>query len=170
MADRRQIAAVFVGGAVGSLARATVSQAFPWVVGTWPWATFTVNVLGCAVLGYWTTRLQEQLPLSAYGRPLLGSGLCGGLTTFSTMQVELFRMIGAGEYRTALAYVSGPEEDRVRNADDLHAAQPSLPHRETQRLLCAIRSIHADHDGCHHRSLTGLVFLSFLRSGRPGLG
>jgi len=104
MADRRQVGAVFVGGTVGSLARAVFSQAFPWTVGTWPWATFSVNIVGCAVLGYCTTRLQEQLPVSAYGRPLLGSGLCGGLTTFSAMQLELFRMIGAGQYLTASTY------------------------------------------------------------------
>jgi hypothetical protein len=40
------------------------------------------------LLGYFTTRLLERLPLSSYRRPLLGTGLRGGLTTFSTMQVE----------------------------------------------------------------------------------
>ena len=42
----------------------------------------------CA-LGHFTTRLQERLPLSAYRRPLLGTGLCGALTTFSTVQAEM---------------------------------------------------------------------------------
>lgn len=104
MADRRQIAAVYVGGAIGSLMRALVGQLLPWSVGQWPWATFTVNVAGCALLGYFTTRLQEQLPVSAYRRPLLGSGLCGGLTTFSTLQLELIRMLDAHCYLLAIAY------------------------------------------------------------------
>ena len=41
----------------------------------WPWMTFAVNVAGAFLLGYFVTRLQERLPLSAYRRPLLGTGL-----------------------------------------------------------------------------------------------
>ena len=47
-----------------------------------------MNILGAFLVGYFVTRLQERLPLSSYRRPLLGTGLCGGLTTFSTLQVE----------------------------------------------------------------------------------
>ena len=50
------------------------------------------------------TRLQERLPLSAYRRPLLGTGLCGALTTFSTMQLELLQMLDRGAWGLALAY------------------------------------------------------------------
>jgi CrcB protein len=48
--------------------------------------------------------LQERLRLSSYRRPLLGTGLCGGLTTFSTVQVELLKMLDAGAYATAVGY------------------------------------------------------------------
>jgi CrcB protein len=55
-------------------------------------------------VGYFTTRLLERLPLSSYRRPLLGTGLCGGLTTFSTMQVETLKMIEHGHWGLALGY------------------------------------------------------------------
>jgi CrcB protein len=102
--DRRELAAIFVGGFAGAIARAELAQALPTHPGQWPWATFTVNLVGALLVGYFTTRLQERLPLSAYRRPLLGTGLCGGLTTFSTMQLELLRMFDAGNVGLALAY------------------------------------------------------------------
>jgi CrcB protein len=102
--DRRELAAVFAGGFAGALARAGLVEALPHAVGEWPWATFSVNVAGAFALGYFTTRLQERLPLSAYRRPLLGTGLCGALTTFSTMQLELLRMLDGDHTALAVAY------------------------------------------------------------------
>jgi CrcB protein len=101
--DRREVAAIFAGGFVGAIARAELVEALPYR-GGWPWATFLVNVVGALLLGYFTTRLQERLPVSAYRRPLLGTGVCGALTTFSTMQVELLRMLDAHRIGLALAY------------------------------------------------------------------
>jgi hypothetical protein len=83
--DSRELAAIFVGGALGTVARAVLETlAAPDPVRL-PWPTFTVNIVGAFLLGYFTTRLLERLPLSSYRRPLLGTGLCGGLTTFSTI-------------------------------------------------------------------------------------
>ncbi len=102
--DRREVAAVFAGGALGTAARVALGEAFPSDPTQWPWPTFVVNVMGAFLLGYFATRLQERLPLSSYRRPLLGTGVCGGLTTFSTMQVEIVKMLDAARYGLAAAY------------------------------------------------------------------
>jgi fluoride exporter len=104
--DRRELAAIFCGGIAGALARTGLAQAFPVGPGEWPWPTFAVNVVGAFMLGYFVTRLQERLPTSAYQRPLLGTGLCGALTTFSTMQVELYKMVEADRWELALGYAA----------------------------------------------------------------
>jgi CrcB protein len=103
--DRSEIAAVFAGGFIGALARAGVVEALPHAAGEWPWATFLVNIAGAFALGYFTTRLQERLPQSAYRRPFVGTGFCGALTTFSTMQLELLNMLDADRYGLAALYV-----------------------------------------------------------------
>ncbi len=105
--DRRELAAIFAGGVLGAIARAELVQAFPTATGDWPWATFAVNVVGAFLLGYLSTRLQERLPVSSYRRPFLGTGVCGALTTFSTMQVELLAMLDRGRVLTAAAYAAG---------------------------------------------------------------
>jgi len=104
--DRRELAAVFAGGAVGTAARAVVGTVFAGDPAQWPWPTFTVNIIGAFLLGYFTTRLLERLPLSSYRRPMLGTGLCGGLTTFSTMQVETVRMLDHHVYGLAVGYTT----------------------------------------------------------------
>lgn len=104
--DRRELVAVFAGGALGTLARAEIAVALPPEPGHWPWATFLVNIAGALMLGYFTTLLQERRPPSAYRRPFWGTGLCGGLTTFSTMQLEVLHMLDDDRVGLALLYVS----------------------------------------------------------------
>lgn len=98
------MAAIFVGGAVGALLRVALARGAATGPASWPWTTFAINLLGAFLLGYFATRLQERLPLSAYRRPLLGTGFCGAFTTFSTMQLELVRMLDAHRYGLAGAY------------------------------------------------------------------
>ena len=102
--DWRELAAIFAGGFIGAIARAELLEALPANAAEWPWATFIANVVGAFLLGYFATRLQERLPLSAYRRPFLGTGFCGALTTFSTMQLELLRMLDGGHIGLALGY------------------------------------------------------------------
>jgi CrcB protein len=104
--DRRELAAIFAGGVIGALGRVGLLQVGLPVAPAWPWATFAVNILGAFLLGYVTTRLQERLPLSAYRRPLLGTGFCGALTTFSTVQVELLKMLDVHRYGLAAGYAT----------------------------------------------------------------
>jgi fluoride exporter len=87
------------------LARIGLAQAFPTSADHWPWATFAVNIAGALMLGYFVTRLQERLPVSTLRRPLLGTGLCGALTTFSTVQIELLKMADSHRYGLAVGYL-----------------------------------------------------------------
>ena len=96
----RELCAVFAGGALGALARTGLAEAWPVVPGQWPWATFAVNVAGCLALG-------AVLVLTTPGTPrrgLLGPGLCGGLTTFSALQIELVTLLRDGDAALAAAY------------------------------------------------------------------
>jgi fluoride exporter len=104
--DSRELAAIFVGGAVGGAARTGLVQLAPVHAGAWPWTTFVINMVGCFLLGYFVTRLQERLPVTAYRRPLLGTGFCGALTTFSTFQLELVRLLDRGAWLLATTYAA----------------------------------------------------------------
>jgi CrcB protein len=104
--DNRELAAVFIGGAIGTAARAALATLAVPDPARCPWPTFVVNIVGAFLLGYFTTRLLERLPLSSYRRPMLGTGLCGGLTTFSTMQVETVRMVEHQHYGLAVGYTA----------------------------------------------------------------
>jgi CrcB protein len=104
--DRQEMAAIIAGGAAGAVLRVALARTNTGGPDAWPWITFAVNLAGALALGYFATRLQERLPLSAYRRPLLGTGFCGALTTFSTMQLELLRMLDTHRYGLAVAYAA----------------------------------------------------------------
>jgi CrcB protein len=106
LSDRRELLAIVAGGAAGGAVRTGLSELAGERAGRWPWTILIVNVVGCLLLGYLVTRLQERLPITAYRRPLLGTGLCGALTTFSTFQVELLQMLDRDELGLASLYVA----------------------------------------------------------------
>lgn len=97
---------ILVGGAAGALVRAWVGEALPPVSGAWPWATFSVNLVGALLLAWLTTRLTEVVAPTRYWRFLLGTGFCGALTTFSTFQVETIALANDGHAALAFAYAA----------------------------------------------------------------
>ncbi len=89
--------AVMLGGAAGTLTRAGLAHALPVTPGAWPWSTFAANIVGTVILG-WVVAADRW-------RPLVGTGFCGALTTFSTFQVETFRLADGGHGVLAAAYM-----------------------------------------------------------------
>ncbi|UNO39983.1 fluoride efflux transporter CrcB [Streptomyces sp. MST-110588] len=69
-----------------------------------PWGTFTANVAGCLVLGLVTGAVTAGAA-SSHALLLLGTGLCGALTTYSTFSYETLRMAEGGARGQAVANV-----------------------------------------------------------------
>lgn len=97
---------VSAGGVAGSLARAWIAHVLPAATHGWPIATLTVNVVGSMALGAVLLSLHELFVRARWARPLLGTGLCGGFTTFSTFAVEFTTRAANGHSTSAAAYVA----------------------------------------------------------------
>ncbi|MFC9060591.1 fluoride efflux transporter CrcB [Streptomyces sp. NPDC057074] len=87
---------VVVGGMVGAPLRYLTDRAVQSRHGAdFPWGTFTVNVAGSLVLGL-VTGATLAGAVGSDLRLLLGTGLCGALTTYSTFSYETLRLTGTG--------------------------------------------------------------------------
>lgn len=91
---------VAVGGVVGALARYGLALALPHEPGTWAWSTLLVNTLGAALLCVLLT-----LTTDPRVRLLLGVGVLGAFTTFSTFSVDAVLLVDAGRPAVAVGYV-----------------------------------------------------------------
>lgn len=100
------LGAVAAGGALGALARAGLTYAFPHGPTGFPWATFAVNLSGCLLIGVLMAVLTRHGGGPALARPFLGVGVLGGYTTFSTYAVETHQLVLANAPATALAYLA----------------------------------------------------------------
>lgn len=96
---------IFLGGGTGSVLRYCVQMALHEriVPYSFPWATFTVNILGSFLIGLFYT-LSARFNLSTEVRMLLTTGLCGGFTTFSTFSNDGLIMIKQGFYSMFILY------------------------------------------------------------------
>ncbi|MCB0914860.1 MAG: fluoride efflux transporter CrcB [Actinobacteria bacterium] len=69
-----------------------------------PWGTWTINMLGSLALG-WLLGAHSAGWLGSAWLTLLGTGFCGGFTTYSTFSFETVRLWEQGARRTAVLYL-----------------------------------------------------------------
>jgi len=99
------LAAIAVGGALGTLARYEVAQAIHVAKDTFPWPTFIVNMTGAFVLGLFLTVVLERFPPARYARAFFGIGFLGSFTTFSTMAVETVTLVKDHKAALGIGYL-----------------------------------------------------------------
>ncbi|MFJ1596037.1 CrcB family protein [Streptomyces sp. NPDC088261] len=102
------LAVISVGGAAGASARYGADVLWPTAPGAFPWTTFGINVLGCALIGVLMVLITED-GRSAHPlvRPFLGVGVLGGFTTFSTYSLDFHDLLRRHEDARAAAYAAG---------------------------------------------------------------
>jgi CrcB protein len=101
------VAAVAAGGGLGSAARYAAALRWPAPPDGVPWATFGVNVSGCALIGVLLVLLTEVRAGHPLLRPFLGTGVLGGYTTFSAYGLDVRALAEAGRAGAAAAYAAG---------------------------------------------------------------
>jgi fluoride exporter len=99
----RKLGAIYAGGALGAIARVGLARTLPHGPDSWPWSTFIVNVGGALAIGYLYGSFRDHRP-EQLQHPFLATGICSTLTTFSTLQLELFAMVDTGYLQLAAAY------------------------------------------------------------------
>jgi fluoride exporter len=100
----RGLTLVALGGAVGAVLRVALAEWFPTHPGGLPWTTLTENVVGAFVLGVLLGALAARRALAPRARALLGAGVLGSFTTYSTFAVETVALLDRAP-TTAIAYV-----------------------------------------------------------------
>jgi fluoride exporter len=99
---------IAVGGAVGSIARWGLGEAFSGRrQGSFPWATFIENITGSFALGVLMVFVLDVWAPSRYVRPFVGVGVLGGFTTFSTYALDTRELVVADRAPLAAVYLFG---------------------------------------------------------------
>jgi CrcB protein len=102
------IVGVALGGALGASARYGLDRLIEeHSESVFPWATFTINITGCLLIGILTEQLVDRHHLPAWVRVGLIVGVLGGYTTFSTFAQESYSLADARDIGVVLAYTAG---------------------------------------------------------------
>lgn len=98
---------VMAGGGIGAVLRYHLGRMLVSSSGGWPWGTFVANVLGGLLMGVLSAWLLRAGEGAENIRLLLGVGLLGGFTTFSSYSLELVHMVQNGQGLMAITYAIG---------------------------------------------------------------
>ncbi|WJV55162.1 fluoride efflux transporter CrcB [Prodigiosinella aquatilis] len=93
--------AVFIGGGIGSILRWLLSLRFNSISPQIPIGTFLANMAGAFIIGAAMGYFIRQPDLDPHWKLLITTGLCGGLTTFSTFSFEVVTLLQGGEWLAA---------------------------------------------------------------------
>ncbi|HET8930820.1 MAG TPA: fluoride efflux transporter CrcB [Acidimicrobiales bacterium] len=100
------MAAIALGGAIGTTLRAALGELFPTPSPQFPATTLAVNLIGSFVLGVILVLLVERFGPAPRLRPFLATGILGGFTTFSTFTVESVQLVRHDRAGAAVIYVA----------------------------------------------------------------
>lgn len=100
------LAAMAVGGALGTAARYGVAQVLHAAPGSFPWPTFWTNLSGAFALGLILAVVLRHFPPRLYLRPFVAVGFIGAYTTYSTFAVETVLLARDGHANLAFAYAA----------------------------------------------------------------
>ena len=95
---------VFIGGGLGSCLRYAISIFVKSKPDSFPWATFSANLISCFLIGLLIGQLSKG-ELSENQKLLLMTGFCGGFSTFSTFGAEVLQLAKGGSLSIAICYV-----------------------------------------------------------------
>jgi CrcB protein len=98
---------IALGGGLGSVARYATAELLPRSDRGFPWSTLLVNMVGCLLIGVLMVFITDVWRPGRYARPFLGIGVLGGLTTYSTMMLDLRTLGDSGEWLLAEGYLLG---------------------------------------------------------------
>jgi CrcB protein len=99
---------VAIGGAIGSSCRYLLDGAvYRWLPATFPYGTFAVNVVGCAVFGFLIGVGEQRLVVGSTARTFLLIGVLGGFTTFSSFAFETVQLLRGAQWWLATLNVAG---------------------------------------------------------------
>ncbi|MGW5571096.1 FluC/FEX family fluoride channel [Nocardia thailandica] len=104
------LAAVALGGLLGTFARYQLGVLFPQTSGHFPLTTFAVNMIGAFALGLLLEALARSGPDTGHRRRLrlfAGTGVLGSFTTYSSLAVETDLLLDGGHPTLALGYAAG---------------------------------------------------------------
>jgi CrcB protein len=99
------VAAIFVGGSFGTVARYLLEAHHSLAPGAFPWVTLLVNLTGSLAIGFIIPLTEHAAPRVPFLRPLAVVGFLGGWTTYSTLAVESTLLAKDGDVATSLAYL-----------------------------------------------------------------